>query len=144
MNQEEMKDDLTVSSTEEMGESSDRRSFMKSTLIAAAAAAVGTGLTGSIAEAANIQEGAAAAPAIGKRKASKLVNVRFPQTAPTLDDLQKIIAQTVGRYGCPACGLLGIDIRLGLDDIVKVGRGITPVQLDAGVQVNAVEQVIRR
>ena len=135
MSKEEMKDEAAAPAAEETVGASDRRTFMKSTLLAAATVAVGGGLTSSLAEASEAQE-----EKMAVRRATKLVNVRFPRAQPTLDDLQKLIAQAVGRYGCVACGLLGIDIRFGLGEI-KVRR-VTPVQLDAGVEVNAFEQKI--
>ena len=42
------------------------------------------------------------------------VNVRVNEKI-TLDHLQSIVARVAGLAGCPHCGLLGIDLRLGGD-----------------------------
>ena len=48
---------------------------------------------------------------------------------PGIYDIQELIVRTLGRTGCPTCGLVGLDIRLGLDEII---------QPDSGLAANAV------
>jgi hypothetical protein len=100
-------------------DSSDRRSFMKGTLTAAAATA--GGLAASVASA---REAQANAPGASKKIAG-VVHAHFSSTKqPTLEDVQAVVRQIVGRGGCPTCGLGGIDVRLSLGDPVEIQAGV--------------------
>lgn len=127
MNKEEMKEEAALS-TEIAEETPDRRTFMKGTLMLATAAVAG-GLNISVSGAEPLQEGAI------KSRANKLVFARFTKKPPTLDDIQSLVAQIVGRAGCTACGLLGIDLRLGVDPAVKLGRGVQKWDVNSNVDV---------
>jgi hypothetical protein len=106
-------------------ESSDRRSFMKGTLTAAAATA--GGLAASVASAREAQGNAPEA----SKKIAGVVHAHFSSTKqPTLEDVQAVVRQIVGRGGCPTCGLGGIDVRLSLGDPVEVQAGV-PVTVSA-------------
>src|SRR5262249_26003099 len=112
MSTTEMKDNHTVATANtvpETSESPDRRSFLKNTIMMAGAPATAGLATASVhaSPGPGRDSGATLADAAGS--ASGILQVRFdPRQRPTLDDLYYVIAQIVDRYGCPACGFLGI------------------------------------
>lgn len=84
-------------------EPSDRRTFIKSTIVGAGAVATGLAAMNVTAEAAQDR---------GLRGFKGTVSLHFPTSAqPSLEDLQRAIAQIVTWNGCRACGLVGFDIR---------------------------------
>ncbi|HEU4390121.1 MAG TPA: twin-arginine translocation signal domain-containing protein [Blastocatellia bacterium] len=86
--------------TSKTAEPSNRRNFIKTTLVGAGAVATGLAATKGTAKAAQA------------RGFKGTVSARFGRgTEPTLPELQAAIAQIVGEYGCKPCGLLGFDIR---------------------------------
>lgn len=121
---ENLKDDATVTAVEgapEAIESSDRRSFIKGTVFVAGAVAAG-GLAASIASASpspddlDVSQGPIAA--IARPPVGTLHVVFNRGNVPTLDDIIKILPDIFGPTGCRLCGLVGLDIRFGLDTLL--------------------------
>ena len=85
-----------------MPNETERREFLK---------AAGTAL-GGIAVAGIVASEASAAPA---RMAGKQGAISF-RCDPNIkiDSIFEAVKQAVGRYGCPTCGLLGLDLHFGI------------------------------
>lgn len=60
------------------------------------------------------------AVALHPRKATLRVSVDGRKPV-NIKDLQIALESVLDRTGCPTCGLVGLDIRLGLDEIIDVG-----------------------
>ena len=71
-------------------------------------------------------------PAVDRIAPAATMNVTFnSHKGVTLGRIQDIIADSLGRTGCPTCGLVGLDIRLSLDEVV-VDYPDAKVILDGG------------
>ncbi|MBZ5520875.1 MAG: hypothetical protein LAP21_01320 [Acidobacteriia bacterium] len=94
-----------------------RREFLKTT----GAALGGIAISGIIpAEAAAEPQKTAVAPAAAQSMQTKAmragtINIHAAHGVK-LANLQEALAQAVGKAGCPACGLLGVDIHIGPGD----------------------------
>lgn len=105
---------------------SNRRSFIKGTVIAAGTLAA-SGLAAS-AEPAIAAEDKQERIAIPSSSLRGIVQVSFSsKTPPKIEDVQSAVAQIAKLNGCVGCGLIGIDLRLKLGD---------PVQIESRVPVN--------
>jgi hypothetical protein len=94
----------------EAGGPGDRRAFMKGAVAVATAAVATT-------TAAAAQE---KAKAPGKDKLHGSVHARFDiKKPPTAKQLHETLDRILTLHGCPACGLVGIDIRFRLGDPVQ-------------------------
>jgi hypothetical protein len=97
--------------TPDAGGSADRRAFMKSAVTVATGAVAATTAAG----APPVQ---ADAPAKVKLQGS--VNARFDvKKHPTAKELHQTLDRILNLHGCPACGLVGIDIRFRLGEPVE-------------------------
>jgi hypothetical protein len=120
----EMNDETAARLTEDVQEiqdASDRRSFIKGTVLIASAVAAG-GLASSAAAAtpqpdqeSTLQGPPAAFPRSAVASMQVVFDVKSP---PTLEEIIKILPDIFGPTGCRACGLIGLDIRFGLDTIL--------------------------
>lgn len=88
-----------------MSNENERRDFLKMAGAAVAGITVTTIASGE----------AGAAPIAGRAAASRTV-VFHCREGVSLDSIQKAIGQTVGKFGCLACGLLGVDLHFHLGD----------------------------
>jgi hypothetical protein len=102
---------ITASSQETMA--ADRRSFLKGTALVAGVAATGV-----------LTAAAPAAPAAEtsiKVTPRATMHVGFDQrTRPALKDLYRSLEEVLNIAGCPNCGLVGLDIRFGLDYVLPL------------------------
>jgi hypothetical protein len=108
MTGDEVRGEPQVDAPEGATETGGRRGFLKATLAAAGAAAA-VAVTTSTAT-------ANAALAGGPTS----YNVAFYDLHPNIDQLQLVISQILNHTGCPACGLLGIELKLGLGTEVPI------------------------
>jgi hypothetical protein len=58
----------------------------------------------------------AASKAFSGNPRGRTINIRVSENV-TLENLSSIIGRIGGLYGCPACGLLGVDLRLTGDPV---------------------------
>ena len=104
--------DQSLQSKSEPGDS-DRRTFLRNAALVTGAATV-SGLTANSASAAPLAE----ATAVSCRK---MVSASFdPKYELDIWSLQDVIGQILRESGCTTCGLVGLDIRLGLDPLIQV------------------------
>jgi hypothetical protein len=94
-------------------EETDRRAFLRNAAVVAGAAAA-TGLAATSSSAASLSKADLVARA-GTATASFDPNYKVD-----IYHIQKVIEQILNETGCPTCGLVGIDLRLGLDRIINV------------------------
>jgi hypothetical protein len=104
---DEVRGEPHVDAPERATETGGRRSFLKGTLAAAGAAAAVAVTTPTAT--------AKAMPAGGSTR----YNVAF-LAQPNLDQVQNAIAQILNHGGCPACGLLGIELNLLIEVEVPI------------------------
>ncbi|ABC27018.1 hypothetical protein HCH_00097 [Hahella chejuensis KCTC 2396] len=89
---------------------SDRRAFLRNAALVTGAASI-----------ASFSSAATAATDSGVSRDRKTVSASFdPQYEVSIWDLQNILEQILNQSGCPTCGLVGLDLRLGLDPVVKI------------------------
>ena len=83
-----------------------RREFLKTT-----AALGGIAIVGAAASRAEAQE----RPATTTARPSKpgTISISFDRNVK-IDHIHEALKQVIGRLGCPGCGLLGYDVRLGI------------------------------
>ncbi len=113
-----MSDKLTDSVSRKTSEisDSDRRTFLRNAALVTGAATV-SGLAGQT-SAAPLADGAAAT-------GRKMVSASFdPKYELDIWSLQDVLEQILRDSGCTTCGLVGLDIRLGLDPVIKVDAKI--------------------
>jgi hypothetical protein len=53
----------------------------------------------------------------------------------TLDDLTETLARLVAARGCPACGLNGFDLRLGVDPVYRIREAFRGSELVRQINV---------
>jgi hypothetical protein len=99
---DEIRGEPHVDAPEGATETGGRRGFLKAALAGAGAAAA-VAVTTPTANANPMQAGGST-----RYNAGFLVH-------PTLPQVQNLIAQILNHGGCPACGLLGIEVFLGLE-----------------------------
>jgi hypothetical protein len=107
MSGDEVRGEPQVDAPERATETGGRRGFLKAALAGAGAAAA-VAVTTPTATANPMQAGG-----------STRYNVGF-LAHPTLPQIQNLIAQILNHGGCPACGLLGIEMFLGLEVQVQI------------------------
>jgi hypothetical protein len=106
----------------------NRRSFLKGTALVAGVAAAGALTTA--AQAAPI-----AAPAL-KVKARAVMRVGFDmRTQPTLKDVYRSLEEVLNMLGCPNCGLVGLDLRFGLDQVLPLHSEVPAIATLEGGQL---------
>lgn len=116
--------EATTNVDSEVVESSDRRSFIKNTVLAAGTVAAG-GLVASATVSASaqgdepLQGGQAALP----RSAVAVLSINFDRRKPpSVQDIQAILPSIFRLTGCVACGLIGLDLRIGINEVLPVLR----------------------
>jgi hypothetical protein len=87
----------------------DRRAFLRGSAVVASAVAAGSlsALTADTAAAAD------PSPQPNLPRPKDAITGRFAKQ-PGLEDVQRLVAQLVDKGGCRTCGLVGFDVRLGL------------------------------
>ncbi len=110
----------------------NRRVFLRGAAVAAGAAAAGSLATTAQAQTLYAERlgDPDGIPAVKLHPGKATLRLSFDsRKQPGIYDIQELIVRTLGRTGCPTCGLVGLDIRLGLDEII---------QPDSGLAANAV------
>jgi hypothetical protein len=94
-----------------------RRSFLKGTALVAGVAATG------------VLSAAAQDVSIGdmslKVSPRAVIRVGFDvRTRPTFKDVYRSLEEVLRIAGCPNCGLVGLDLRFGLDQVLPLGSEV--------------------
>jgi len=117
-------------------EAPQRRTFLKGSLTAAAAAAGASGLVAAVeshgAEQAEAKQarrrGAEQAEAPQVRRRGGSYELHFStRNPPRLEDVHKALAQILNHSECTTCGLMGVDVRLLASEPIQVEANV-PVQ----------------
>ncbi|MBI3949646.1 MAG: hypothetical protein HY314_04230 [Acidobacteria bacterium] len=101
-------------------ESPDRRSFIKGTVMVAGAVAASS-LSAAPASAASPQreEPLQGPPAAFARQPVAVLQLNFDRRKPpSVQDIQEILPKIFRLTGCVACGLIGLDLRIGINDVL--------------------------
>ena len=117
----------------------NRRAFLKGAAVAAGAAAA-TGFAAQASAHSSLQQaggdGDASDPTVLRKTGPAVMRVSFDARERVhVKHLQEALVQVLERSGCPSCGLVGLDIRLGLDDIVTVDPGLAATAVLEGGQL---------
>lgn len=96
-----------------------RREFLRGAATAAGVATAGAVLVG--ANSAKAAVNPDLRQAVRATDSARTMRVRFSaRHKVTLEDVQDAVIQVLGETACPSCGLNGLDLRFGLEELVSL------------------------
>lgn len=106
-----------------------RRTFLKG-----AAVATGVAATVGMAAQAKAQDlHLDGVPAVTPIDRPAVMKMSFdPRDKVKLVQIQRLLEDALGTTGCPTCGLVGLDIRIGLEEIVSTKTDLATVVIEGG------------
>jgi hypothetical protein len=126
MSEMEMQTTSTETSTNvdpETVESSDRRTFIKNTVLAAGTVAAGSLAAASVSTVSAQDEPLQAGTAALARNPVAVLHLNFDRRKPpSVQDIQAILPSIFRLTGCITCGLIGLDLNIGINEVLPALR----------------------